>query len=174
AERPTEEQSRGLEGTSHTLLNGTMGRKAVKTLPAQFDRAAVRTVSTAQEAEQSGFARTVRAYEAANLSFSELDIHPVHGADAAERFARSFNLKELCHRRTERLAAAITASIALMKPPGITMITTTKMMPASSSPMPEDRFSRSGVPTMNALPSKGPSTRPAPPTLNATNMTKPT
>src|SRR5580704_1064311 len=174
-ERPTVEQARGLEGARDASLNGAVGGKPVQPTTVQSDDAAIGPIGAAQQPKKGRLAGAVGADHAIDLALVDGKIDGVDGADAAERLAGAFDLEKPAHRRADFIATQRTsASSALMKPPGIRMITRTKIRPAISRPMPEDRFNRSGIPTMKALPSRGPSTRPAPPTLNATNITKPT
>src|SRR6266850_6017187 len=90
------EHATKLERTRDTMARQFLGRKAGDRLPIETDLAAVRPVEPGNEIEQRGLAGAVRAYDADQFAFGEVEIDVVDRRKPAEAPCQSTQRKQGC------------------------------------------------------------------------------
>src|SRR3977135_3469816 len=88
------EDAAKLERTRDTTARQSLGRKAGDALPIEPDLATVGRVEPGNEIEQGGLACTIRAYEADQFAFGEVEIDAVDSGKSPEPPRQSAQCKQ--------------------------------------------------------------------------------
>src|SRR6267143_2636090 len=100
------EDAAKLERTRDTTARQSLGRKAGDGLPIETDLATVGPVEPGNEIEQGGLACTVRAYDADQFAFGEVEIDAVDSDKSPEPPRQSAQGKQGCRAGDWRVRAS--------------------------------------------------------------------
>src|SRR4029079_12235186 len=98
-QRVAGEEGDDLVGARHAEVREAVGPRAGHVLPEEPDGAAIAADLAADEVEERGLARAVRAEEQTALTLVDGDAHPADGGDAAERLPQIADLEGERHSR---------------------------------------------------------------------------